>query len=106
MIDLKKIKTDTGAHILVHADENGKVIDSINPEYIEYDANIALMTETAFSMCNDLLSGITSSNLKQLIARSTENYFIANKLDSNSIIIIVSNEITKIGLLLKYMNSI
>ena len=103
MIDIEQIKTETGANIVIVADNNGTIIKSTETEYAK---NFALMAESAFSMCNDLLKEMTNTDLEQLIAKSTENLFIANRLDSNSIILITSDNLSKFGLLLKYMNSI
>lgn len=104
MIDIKKLKEETGANIIVHADKKGNIIGSSNTMYAN---NFALMAEASFSMCNDLLKDIAGSDLKQLIAKSDKDYFIATKLEeSNSILLIMSDNLTRFGLLLKYMNSI
>lgn len=103
MIDLDKIKEETEAEIIIHADEKGKVINFINTDYSN---NLALMSETVLSMCKDLLEDITGSELTQLIARSTIDYIIVNKVDKNNIVLITSNNLSRFGLLLKYMNSI
>ncbi|WP_103071944.1 roadblock/LC7 domain-containing protein [Aquimarina sediminis] len=103
MIDLKKIKEDTGANMIVVADKEGKVIDSLDAEY---DSNIALMTETVFSMCRDLSKDLFEGNLEQLVAKSPEGYFIVNRLGSDSVILLLSKDLSKFGLLLKYVSTI
>ncbi|WP_346880762.1 roadblock/LC7 domain-containing protein [uncultured Algibacter sp.] len=103
MIDLNKLKEETGANIVVIADKDGKIIDSINTEYSK---NLALMGQAAFSMCNNLLNDISSSSLDQLIARSADNYFIVNKIKSDNLVLIASDNLSRFGLVLKYMNSI
>lgn len=102
-MNIEKIQKETGASIIIFADENGNVIDSSNTEYT---TNFAKMSNTAFSMCTDLLKEMTGSSLNQLIARSNENYFIVNKLDSNSMIILTSDNLSRFGFLLKYMSTI
>ncbi|AXO81729.1 roadblock/LC7 domain-containing protein [Olleya aquimaris] len=103
MINLQQLLQDTGAITAILADKDGNVIDSINTEHSN---NLALMTETSFAMCNDLLKDITGSNLNQLIARSEENFVVVNKLDSDNLILLASDNISRFGLLLKQMNSL
>ncbi|WP_062059924.1 roadblock/LC7 domain-containing protein [Aquimarina longa] len=103
MIDLKKIKEDTEVDSIVIADKEGNVVDALDTEY---DTNVALMIETAFSMCNDMSQDLLNGSLDQLMAKSSEGYLIANRINTNSIILVVSKNISKLGLLLKYMNSI
>ncbi len=101
MIDLELIQEFTKAELIILADKNGNVINTLNTDY---ETNLALMTETAFSMCKDLLKDLNNGDLVQLLGKSTDNYFIINKLKDNSIITIVSKDSSKLGLLLKYMN--
>ncbi|WP_289045234.1 roadblock/LC7 domain-containing protein [uncultured Olleya sp.] len=103
MINIKEIIEDTGAKIAVLADKEGKVIESVNTEYAD---NIALMTETSLSMCNDLINDITKSKLNQLIIRSENEYIVINKLQSENFILVVSDNASRFGLLLKQMNSL
>ncbi len=103
MYNLKKIKEDTESNIVILADNNGAVIDSLNTEF---DSNFAMMTEAAFSMCSDLLKDVINKDMDQLMAKSSDGFFIANRLDKESILLIVSDNLSKLGLLLKYMSSI
>jgi len=101
MIDLLSIQEFTKAEIIILADENGNVVDSLNTDY---ETNIALMIETAYSMCKDLSKDLNNGDLDQLLAKSSDGYFIVNKLEDNSLIMIVSKDPSKLGLLLKYMS--
>lgn len=101
MIDLQEIQEFTQAEIVLLADEKGNVKDSLNTKY---DTNIALMMETAFSMCKDLSKDLNNGDLKQLLAKGSDGYFIANKLEDDSIIMVVSKNTSNLGLLLKYMS--
>ncbi|WP_008638680.1 roadblock/LC7 domain-containing protein [Bizionia argentinensis] len=102
-MNIEKITEETGANIVIIADKDGSITDATDMKHAK---NFALMTQTAFSMCHDLLNDITGSNLEQLIARSSENVIIVNRLDSGAIVLIASDNPSKFGLLLKYMNSI
>ncbi|GGX20504.1 hypothetical protein [Aquimarina muelleri] len=103
MIDLKKIKEDTDASIVVLADKTGNIVDSVGTEY---ESNVALMLEAAFTMCNDLSKDLLNGDLDQLMAKCSQGYFIANKINPDSIILIVTNDLSKLGLLLKYMSAL
>lgn len=103
-MDIKKVLEATNASFIVLSDKNGNIIDSV---HTEYEDNFALMTEAAFSMCSDLLKDINNSNLKQIMAKSDNDYFIANKIEKDEkILLIGSNDLSKLGLHLKYMNSL
>ena len=103
MIDLKILQEETEAEIVLIAQQNGTVIDSINTKHAE---NIALMTESVMTMCNDLLKDITQKDLKQLIARSNDYYIVINKLESNLMVLAVLTNPLKFGLVIKHMNSL
>lgn len=101
MIDLQAIQDFTQAEIVLLADEKGNVKDSLNTKY---DTNIALMIETTFSMCRDLSADLNNGDLKQVLAKGSDGYFIATKLEDNSVIMVVSKNNSNLGLLLKYMS--
>ncbi|WP_035092063.1 roadblock/LC7 domain-containing protein [Aquimarina macrocephali] len=103
MIDLKKIKEDTEVDSVIIADNSGNVIDALDTQH---DTNVALMMETAFSMCNDMVKDLLNGDLDQLMAKSSKGFLIANRIKSDSIILVVSKKMSKLGLLLKYMSSL
>lgn len=102
MIDLEGIQKFTEAELIILLDENGSVIDSVKAEYA---INIALIVETVFSICEDLSEDLNNGDLVQLFGKSVDGYFIVNKLKDKSLIIIVTKDSSKLGLLLKYMNN-
>ena len=102
MIDLESIKNDTEAVIIVHADEKGKVLNSIDSEY---DTNIALMMETAFTMCNGMSADLENGSLNLLLSKSDNGFTIIRKLADDSLILILSRDVSKLGLLMKYMET-
>jgi len=102
-VDINKIKDFTKANIIVIADENGMTLDSYQTEY---PSNLSLMSQASFEMCRDLLKDMTSSSLKQLIAKSEENYYIINETKNNNLVLIGSSDISKLGLLMKFMNTL
>ena len=102
-IDINTIKDFTKANIVVITDKNGTTLDYYQTEY---SSNLSLMSQAAFEMCNDLLMDITSSALTQLIAKCDENYYIINKTKNNNFVLIASDDTSKLGLLMKYMNTL
>ena len=102
-IDLKQVLETTGADAVLIADKDGNLIEAIN---VEHDKNIAAMTEMAFSMCRDLSSDLQNGDLDQLFAKSSNGFFIANKLNSEHILMLLSRDNSKLGLLLKLIGSI
>ena len=102
-MEIQKITEETGANIVIIADENGNIIEATETKYSK---NFALMAQTAFAMCEDLLKDMTGSKLEQLIARSSDHFVIANRTSSKHIILIASDNPSRFGLLLKYMNTI
>lgn len=103
MIDLIKVKNATNANIVIVADTNGNIIDA-SPS--DHATNLALMTQAAFAMCTDLLKDLSDSNLEQLIARSSSHCFIANKINTDHLILIACETTSSFGWLIKYMNSL
>lgn len=103
MIDLKKIKEDTEVDSIVIADKNGNIIDVLDTKHGD---NIALMAEALFSMGDDMIKDLLKGDLDQLMAKSSKGFFIANRFESDSIVLVVCKEMSKLGLLLKYMNSL
>lgn len=102
-IDLKKILESTNADAILLADNEGNIKNSYN---VEYETNIALMTETMFTMCKDLSKDLGNGDLDQIMAKSSKGFFVVNKLDPNSILIAISKDNSKIGLLLKFISSL
>ncbi|WP_271785334.1 roadblock/LC7 domain-containing protein [Aquimarina algiphila] len=102
-IDLDKVLKSTNADAVLIMNNDGIVLDSL---YLEYENNIALMTKAFYTMCNDLSKDLEIGEVDQIMTKSAEGFFIANRLDEKSIIISVSKDISKIGLSLKLINSL
>lgn len=102
-IDLKELLKTTGADAILITDNEGNVIEHLN---VENEKNIAAMTEMAFSMCKDLSTDLGNGELEQIFAKADNGFFIANRLKSQHILIMLSKNNSKLGLYLKILNSI
>ncbi|UOB17570.1 roadblock/LC7 domain-containing protein [Abyssalbus ytuae] len=102
-VDLNNIMDITGAEAALIADHEGNLIESVN---VEYDKNIAAMIQMAFTMNRDLSKDIGNGDLEQVFARSSDGFFVANKLQSNHIIMLLSKDNSKLGMLLKMLSTI
>lgn len=101
--NLQGILDTTGAEAALIIDNEGNLIQSLN---IDYGKNIAAMTDMAFKMCRDLYHDLNNGEVEQIIARAANGLFIVHKLDSAHIIILLSNDISKLGMLLKMTSNL
>ena len=102
-INLDELLETTGADAVLITDNEGNLVESKN---IEHDKNIAAMTEMAFTMCKDLSTDLGNGTLEQIFAKANNGFFIANRLKSKHILILLSKDNSKLGLYLKILNSI
>jgi len=73
---------------------------------VDFGENIAAMTEVIFSMCKDLSKDLNNGSLEQLMMKTTEGFLIANKVGADHIVATICTDHSKLGLLLKKMNSL
>lgn len=99
---LEETISEIGADAFLITDLEGNVVSFSN---INYPENIALMTEAAFSMNKDLSNDLNNGELEQLITKTSKGIMITSKIENN-IISIISNDFSKLGILLKKVSSI
>ncbi|TPN84593.1 roadblock/LC7 domain-containing protein [Aquimarina algicola] len=100
---LEKIIEFVGSEAVIVADINGNLIDSAN---IDFEDNIAAMTGMAFTMCKDLSEDLNIGSLEQLMAKTSDGFWVANRIQSDHIVIALCKDHSKLGLFLKKMNSL
>ncbi|AOW10325.1 roadblock/LC7 domain-containing protein [Flavobacterium gilvum] len=93
----------TGLETALLFDKNGEVIDSLK---IEYPINIAAMSNVIFTMCKEMLEDMKFNDLKQLILKTDTGLVIGNKFEDNLFLITTTNDISKLGLLLKVIDNL
>ncbi len=96
-INLEEITNEVGADACIITDLEGNPVNQIN---IAFPENIALMTEMAYSMCKGLSEDLNNGELEQLITKTSKGIIIINKF-GDYIVLILSNDFSKLGILLK-----
>lgn len=92
----------SGLQTSVVFNSNGDVIYSFN---IEYAINIAAMSNVIFTMCKEMLEDMQFNNLKQIILKTDSGLLVGNKLNNDLFLITTTNDISKLGLLLKVIDN-
>ncbi len=83
--------------------KNGEVIDSLK---IDYPINIAAMSNVIFTMCKEMLEDMQLNDLKQIILKTDSGLLVGNKLNEDLFLITTTNDISKLGLLLKVIDNL
>lgn len=100
-MDLKLEKT--GLETALVFDKNGDVIDSLK---IEYSINIAAMSNVIFTMCKEMLEDMQLNDLKQIVLKTDSGLLVGNKFNDNLFLITTTNDVSKLGLLLKVIDNL
>lgn len=99
-----KLKLEkTGLETALIFDKNGDVVDSLK---IEYAVNIAAMSNVIFTMCKEMLEDMKFNDLKQIILKTESELWVGNKLNDDLYLITTTNDISKLGLLLKVVDNL
>nr|WP_315202656.1 roadblock/LC7 domain-containing protein [uncultured Flavobacterium sp.] len=101
-MDFSKLEK-TGLETALLFDKNGDVIDSFK---IEYAINIAAMSNVIFTMCKEMLDDMQFSSFKQIILKTDSGLLLGNKLNDNLFLITTTNDVSKLGLLLKVIDNL
>lgn len=93
----------TGLETALVFNKNGEVIYSFK---IEYAINIAAMSNVIFTMCKEMLEDMKFSDLKQIVLKTDSGLLVGNKLNEDLFLITTTNDISKLGLLLKVIDNL
>jgi len=93
----------TGLETALVFNKNGDVVDSLK---IEFATNIAAMSNVIFTMCGEMLEDMKFNDLKQIILKTDSGLLVGNKLNENLFLITTTNDISKLGLLLKVIDNL
>lgn len=93
----------TGLETALVFNKNGDVIDSFK---IEFAINIAAMSNVIFTMCKEMLEDMQFNGLKQIILKTDSGLLVGNKLNEDLFLITTTNDISKLGLLLKVIDNL
>ncbi len=103
MIDLKTLVDETGAESGLTFTIDGILLDSVN---LEYDGNVAAMIGMILKMCLEMSEDVDNGDLKQVMIKNKNGIVVANKDESDNCIALLSQDISKMGLLLRKMDTV
>lgn len=103
MIDLNALVEETGAESGLTFNIDGILLDSVN---LEYDGNVAAMIGMILKMCLEMSEDVNNGDLKQVMIKNKDGIVVANKDQSDNCIALLSKDISKMGLLLRKMDTV
>lgn len=103
MIDLNTLVIETGVESGLIFNIDGILVESVN---LEYDGNVAAMIGMILKMCLEMSEDIDNGDLKQVMIKNKDGIVVANKDQYDNCIALFSKDISKMGLLLRKMDSV
>jgi predicted regulator of Ras-like GTPase activity (Roadblock/LC7/MglB family) len=103
MVDLNTLVAETGADSGLIFSIDGILIESYN---LEYDGNVAAMIGMILKMSLELSEDLNKGDLKQLMIKNCDGIVVANKDHNDNCIALLSKDLSKMGLLLRKMDTI
>jgi predicted regulator of Ras-like GTPase activity (Roadblock/LC7/MglB family) len=73
---------------------------------LEYDGNVAAMIGMILKMCLEMSEDVNNGDLKQVMIKNREGIVVANKDEEDNCIALLSKDISKMGLLLRKMDTV
>ncbi|CAA9197864.1 hypothetical protein FLA105534_01825 [Flavobacterium bizetiae] len=103
MIDLNTLVQETGAESGLTFNIDGILLESVN---LEYDGNVAAMIGMILKMCLEMSEDVNNGDLKQVMIKNKEGIVVANKDEYDNCVALLSKDISKMGLLLRKMDTV
>ncbi|WP_343695870.1 roadblock/LC7 domain-containing protein [Flavobacterium sp.] len=103
MIDLNTLVEETGAESGIAFNIDGILLESVN---LEYDGNVAAMIGMILKMCSEMTEDVNNGDLKQVMIKNNDGIVVANKSQDDNCIALLSKDTSKMGLLLRKMDTI
>jgi len=103
MVDLNTLVEETGAESGLSFNIDGVLLESVN---LEYDGNVAAMIGMILKMCLEMSEDVNNGELKQVMIKNREGIVVANKDEQDNCIALLSKDISKMGLLLRKMDTV
>ncbi|MEO8534894.1 MAG: roadblock/LC7 domain-containing protein [Flavobacterium sp.] len=95
--------TETGAESGLIFNIDGILVESVN---LQYDENIAAMIGMILKMSSEMSEDIKNGDLKQLMIKNENGIVVANRDSDDTCVALLSKDISKMGLLLRKMDTI
>lgn len=103
MIDLNTLVEETGAESGLVFNIDGILVESVN---LEYDGNVAAMIGMILKMCLEMSEDVNNGDLKQVMIKNNDGIVVANKNSDDNCVALLSKDISKMGLLLRRMDTV
>ena len=103
ILDISSFLEKTNADAIIILNFKGELIESKN---IHKPNNIAAMIGVMLTMVSSFAEDTKIGTLTQCVCKAEDGLFIINKLDDESIVGVISKDITKVGLIMMSMNKL
>ncbi|MBL0736528.1 hypothetical protein JI750_06495 [Flavobacterium sp. GN10] len=103
MVDLQTLVQETGAESGLSFNIDGILNESVN---LEYDGNVAAMIGMILKMCLEMSEDVNNGDLKQVMIKNNDGIVVASKNQDDNCIALLSKDLSKMGLLLRRMDSV
>ena len=101
--DLKKMITDTGIENVLLFDIDGDLIDSSE---FEYDGNYAAMSAMISTMCKEIIYDLEYGEMDKITIHADSGLVVINKFNKDYYLASFAKDGSKLGLIMKTMDSI
>ncbi len=102
-IELNRVLQSSGADGALLINKDGKLLDALN---IDYDGNIAAMTNVVRKMINELAEDLGHEEVVQITCKSEDGIYIIHKISDDAIVCIDCKDLSKIGYLMLALKAI
>jgi len=103
MIDINTLVEETGAESGLVFNIDGILLKSVN---LEYDGNVAAMIGMILKMSLEMSEDLNNGDLKQIMIKNNDGIVVANKDHDDNCVALLSKDISKMGLLLRKMDTV
>lgn len=103
MVDLNTLVEETGSESGITFNIDGVLLESVN---LEYDGNVAAMIGMILKMCLEMSEDVNNGDLKQVMIKNNDGIVVANKSEDDNCVALLSKDISKMGLLLRKMDTV
>jgi len=103
MVDLNTLVEETGAESGITFNIDGILLESVN---LDYDGNVAAMIGMILKMCLEMSEDVNNGDLKQVMIKNNDGIVVANKDQDDNCVALLSKDISKMGLLLRKMDTV
>lgn len=101
--DLKNMVTDAGVENVLLFDIDGDLIDSSE---FEYDGNYSAMSGMITTMCKEIIQDLEYGEMDKITIHADKGLIVINKFNREYYLASFSKDGSKLGLIMKTMDSI